>query len=320
MSWRLVCSSSRQWELSSPLGGGSGAVREGVGCAHRLPRAGAVSAYFRLAAEDIAFGDGTGSPSIGGVGGSGLRGASLAPDENVAASHLLGGQSALEPQVEGTRADRRKQREVTKQRRAAAVQERQQLRTWKQARAHTGGSVEGSSGKVAKMGNNGKKGKTNLHSKTHGSKEFYDSGDDKRDECADAPGKMCSSGRADEKRIFVEHKRVVHAVELWNARGVEARVVLRIEASQTNLYSHVQSMKELAPEALSRSGRSNSFAGSPMFTMSASLTVTSCSSIPRCHQGPVRDRRPGLVCQARGEPNVSGSNLANLGSRAVTLI
>ena len=135
------------------------------------------------------------------------------------------------------------------------------------------------------MGNDGKKGKTNLHSKTHGSKECYDKGDDKRDRCADvAPGKPCSSGRADEKRIFVEHNRVEHAVYLWNARGVEARVVLRIEAFQSNLYSHVQSMQELAPEALSLSGRSNSFADLPTFTMSASLTEISCSRIPRCNQ------------------------------------
>ena len=200
------------------------------------------STYFRLAAADTAFGDGTGSPSSGGVGGGGLRGASLAPDENVAASHLPGGQPALEPQVERSRAVRRKQREATKQRRAAAVQELQQLRAWKQA-------TEGSPSKVTNMGNDDKKGKSNLHSKTRDGKEFYDSGDDKQGMCADvAPSKPCSSGRADVMRISVEYNRFEHAIYLWNAREVEARVVLRLEAFQTNLYSHVQSMNGLAPE------------------------------------------------------------------------
>ena len=238
---------------------------------------------FKLAAADTVFGDEAGLSPSAGVGGGGLRGASSAPDEQAAALQLLGGQPAPEPQVEGSRADRRKQREATKQRRAAMAQELQQLRAWKQARAHPGGSVEGSSGKVATMGYNGKKGKSNLHSKTHDSKEFYDSGDDMRDKCAVvAPGKPFSSGRADEKRIFVEHNRVEHAVYLGNARGVEARVVLRMEASQTNLYSHVLSKKELAPGALSLSGRSNSFADSSMFTTSASPTEVSSSRIFRC--------------------------------------
>ena len=88
------------------------------------------STRFELAAADTEFRDEAGSSSSAGVGGGGLRGASSAPDEQAAALQLLGGQPALEPQAEGTRAIRRKQREVTKQRRAAAVQELQQLRAW----------------------------------------------------------------------------------------------------------------------------------------------------------------------------------------------
>ena len=228
------------------------------------------STSFELAAADTGFRDEAGSSSSAGVGGGGLQGASSAPDEQAAALQLLGGQPALEPQVEGTRADRRKQREVTKQRRAAAVQELQQLRAWKQARAHTGGSVEGSSGKVAKMGNNGRKGKTNLHSKTHGSKEFYGSGDDKRDECADvAPSKPCSSGRADEKRIFVEYNRVEHAVYSWNARGVEpCRSLDGVTLSRTRLCSPCRrhSQRYHAREylvAIRDSSRSQTLVGMP---------------------------------------------------------
>ena len=80
VSWRLVrgCSSSGQRELSSPFDG-SGAVCECVGCAHRLLRA--VVYVLWLAAADTVTGDKTSSPSSGGVGGDGLRGASLAPDE-----------------------------------------------------------------------------------------------------------------------------------------------------------------------------------------------------------------------------------------------
>ena len=226
---------------------------------------------FKLAAAVTMFQDEAGSSPSAGVGGGGLPGASSAPDEQAAASHLLGGQPALEPQVERSREVRRKQREATKQRRAAAVQELQQSRAWKQAGAHPGGSVEGSSSRTATMGNNGKKGKSNLHSKAHDSKEFYDSGDDKRDECADVdPDKPCSSGRADVMR------------------------------------------NGLSPEALSLSGRSNSFADSPMFTTSASLTERSNSSISRCRQrassrshiwvGMTGSRRAQRLWQDHGRP------------------
>ena len=152
------------------------------------------SIYFRLAAADTAFGDGTGPPSSGGVGDGGLRGASLAPDENVPAPHLPGGPPALEPQLERSRTDRRKQHEVTEQRRAAAVQGLQQLRAWRQARIHTGGSAGSSPGKVTNMGHEGKKGKSNLHSKTRDGKKFYNSGDDVQDMGADVAPKTSNSG------------------------------------------------------------------------------------------------------------------------------
>ena len=89
-----------------------------------------------------------------------------------------------------------------------------------------------------------------MHSKTRDGKEVYDSWNDKQDKCAGvAPGKPCSSCRADVMRLYVEHNRCEHAVYLWNAREVEGRVFLRMEAFQTNLCSHVQSMIGLAPEA-----------------------------------------------------------------------
>ena len=106
------------------------------------------SIYFRL---DAAFGDGTGSSSSGGVGDGGLRGASLAPDENMPALHLPSGQLALEPQLEWSRTNRRKQHEATEQRRAAKVQELQQMRAWRQARVHTRGSAKNSPDKVTSM-------------------------------------------------------------------------------------------------------------------------------------------------------------------------
>ena len=246
------------------------------------------STYFRLAAANIAFGDGTGPPSSGGVGGGGLWGASLAPDENVAASHPPGGQPALEPQEERSRTDRRKQREATKHRRAAAVQELQQLRAWKQARVHTGGSAVSSPSKSQARVSTTRRASRTCTRNTCDGKECYDSGDDKPFMGADvAPGKPCSSGRADVMRIFVEYDRFVLAVYLWNAREVEARVFLRREVSLTNLYlySHVQSTNELAPEALSLPERSNSSADSPMFTTSASLTEISNSGISRCRHG-----------------------------------
>ena len=115
----------------------------------------------------------------------------------MAALHLPGGQLALEPQVEGPRSDRRKQREATKQQRAAAAQELQQLRAWKQARADTGGSGVGSPGKATGKGNNNKKGKSNLHSKTRDGKAVCYSWNNKQGKCAGvAPGKPCPSGRA----------------------------------------------------------------------------------------------------------------------------
>ena len=108
------------------------------------------SACFRLAAADTAFWDEQVRHPAAAWVAAGSRGA---PYEKVAALHLPGGQPALEPQVEGSRADRRRQREVTKHRRVAAAQELQQLRAWKQARADTGGSSEGSPNKVAGRGN-----------------------------------------------------------------------------------------------------------------------------------------------------------------------
>ena len=114
----------------------------------------------------------------------------------MAALHLPGGQPALEPQVEGPRSDRRKQREATKQRRAAAAQELQQLRAWKQARADTGGSGEGSPGKATGKGNNNKKGKSNLHSKTRDGKEVCYSWNNKQGKCADVSlGQAVSVGQ-----------------------------------------------------------------------------------------------------------------------------
>ena len=93
-----------------------------------------LSIYFKLVAT---FGDVTGSSSSGGVGDGGLWGAYLAPDENMPALHLPSGQLALEPQLEWSRTNRRKQHEATEQRRAAKVQELQQMRAWRQARVHT---------------------------------------------------------------------------------------------------------------------------------------------------------------------------------------
>ena len=148
-----------------------------------------------LAAADTAIGDRTSSPSSGGVVAT-VSGRLLGTDENVAVSHLPGGQPALEPQVERSRAVRRKQREATKQQRGVAVQELQQLRAWKQARAHTGGSGEGSPNKVAGRGNSTKKGKSYLHSKTRDCKEICFSWNDRLGTCADvASGKLCPSGR-----------------------------------------------------------------------------------------------------------------------------
>ena len=72
----------------------------------------------------------------------------------------------------------------------AAAQELQQLRAWKQARADTGGSGEGSPSKVTGKGNNNKKSKSYLHSKTRDGKEVCYSWNDV------APGKSCPSGRA----------------------------------------------------------------------------------------------------------------------------
>ena len=111
------------------------------------------SACFRLAAADTAFWDEQVRHPAAAWVAAGSRGAPLAPDEKVAALHLPGGQPALEPLMEGYRADRRKQREVTKHRRVAAAQELQQLRAWKQARADMGGSGEGSPNKDAGRGN-----------------------------------------------------------------------------------------------------------------------------------------------------------------------
>ena len=267
------------------------------------------STCFELAAADTEFRDEAGSLSSADVGGGGLRSASSAPDEQAAALQLLGSQPALEPQLGGSRAIRRKQREVTKQWRAAAAQEPQQLRAWKQARADTGGSVEGSSGKVTSLGIVDEKGASYLHTKARDGKEVYDTGDDKQDKCADvAPGKPCSSGRADVMRIIVEYDRFEHAGDLWNAREVEARVFLRMKAFQTNLYSHVQSMNELTPEALSLPGRSNSSADSPRSTRSATLTEISSWRIPRCLRrsqalvGRPGSRRAQRLWQEFGEP------------------
>ena len=84
-----------------------------------------------------------------------------------------------------------------KQRWAAAAQELHQLRAWKQARTDTGGSGEGSPGKATGRGNNNKKGKSNLHSKTRNGKEVCYSWNNNQGKCADvAPGKPCPSGRA----------------------------------------------------------------------------------------------------------------------------
>ena len=64
------------------------------------------SACFRLAAADTAFWDEqVRHPAAAWVAAC-SRGAPLAPEEKVAALHLPGGQPALEPQVEGSRADR----------------------------------------------------------------------------------------------------------------------------------------------------------------------------------------------------------------------
>ena len=74
------------------------------------------------------------------MGGGGLPGRVVGAGQEVAALRLLGGQR-VEPRV-GSRPDRRAQREAIKQRRAAAAQELQQWRAWKQARAVTDGSEE----------------------------------------------------------------------------------------------------------------------------------------------------------------------------------
>ena len=105
------------------------------------------SVYFRLASADTGLWDELRQWAAAGVAAC-SSGALLAPDEEVVALHLPGAKPALEPQVEGSRSDRQKQREATKQRRAAAAQKLQQLRVWKQARADTGGSGEGSPDKV----------------------------------------------------------------------------------------------------------------------------------------------------------------------------
>ena len=65
--------------------------------------------------------------------------------------------------------------------------------------ADTGGSGEGSPGKVLSKGiiNKNGKGKSYRHSKTRVAKKVYGSWIDEQDRCSDAaPGKPCSSGKA----------------------------------------------------------------------------------------------------------------------------
>uniref|UniRef100_A0A7S0ZQH2 Protein kinase domain-containing protein n=1 Tax=Noctiluca scintillans TaxID=2966 RepID=A0A7S0ZQH2_NOCSC len=62
-------------------------------------------------------------------------------------------------------------------------------------------------------------------------------------------------------RLCVEHNRCEHVVYLWNAREVEGRVFLRMEMCHTNLHSHVQSLKGIAPESAVASWTEQLFSG-----------------------------------------------------------
>lgn len=62
-------------------------------------------------------------------------------------------------------------------------------------------------------------------------------------------------------RLCVEHNRCEHVVKLWNAREVEGRVFLRMEMCQTNLHSHVLSLKRVAPEYVVASWTEQLFSG-----------------------------------------------------------